>query len=310
MPDMNAAPVTPEVTPAPVTPDVKPVEGSAKPATLAERMYKVKINGKDEEWPESKVIERAQKSEGAEAAMKTSAELQKAFNNFVAQASDPTKLLSLLEHPSMKYDEEKQEMLVKALMNSKKPRLITAVKEWIYKNEIEPKTMDPKDLELRELKAYKAQQDELAEKSKKEREEGEKELAVKQAFDSYRIKIGAEIKANGLPETESVVARVARYALLYTRAGKPVDLTDCAKRVKADLVSEANERYSKADEDNILDLLPEGMAERINKALMKKLKKADLGGGKPEGQGVAPVKSDPEETKRMMRDLERGKKVF
>lgn len=303
MPEPIVTPVTPEVP-------VAPVEGSVKPVVPAERMYKVKINGKDEEWPESKVIERAQKSEGAEAAMKTSAELQKAFNSFVAQAQNPADLLKLLAHPSMKYDDEKQEMLVKSMLNSKNPRIINAVKEWIYKNEIEPKTMDPKDLELRELKAYKAQQDELAEKSKKEREEGEKELAVKQAFDSYRVKIGAEIKANGLPETESVVARVARYALLYSKAGKPVDLTDCAKRVKTDLVAEANERYSKADEDNILDLLPEGMAERINKALMKRLKKADLESGKPNGVTPAPVASTAEETKKMMRDLERGKKVF
>jgi hypothetical protein len=158
MPDMPVVPVTPP-TPAE---GAAPVE-DAKPAAT-ERMYKVKINGKEEEWPESKVIERAQKSEGAEAAMQKAAQLEKAFSSFVSQAQNPEQLLGLLNHPSMKYDEEKQEMLVKAMMNSKKPRIINAVKEWIYKNEIEPKTMDPKDLELRELKAYRAQQEELAEK--------------------------------------------------------------------------------------------------------------------------------------------------
>lgn len=310
MPDMNAAPVTPEVTPAPVTPEVKPVEGSAKPAATNERMYKVKINGKDEEWPESKVIERAQKSEGAEAAMKTSAELQKAFNAFVAQAQNPADLLKLLAHPSMKYDDDKQEMLVKSMLNSKNPRIINAVKEWIYKNEIEPKTMDPKDLKLRELEAYKADQEAARKKADEEAEESKKADAVKRAWNDYRVRIGTEIKANGLPETEATVARVARYALLYSRAGKPVDLTDCAKRVKADLIAESNERYSKADDDNILDLLPEGMAERINKALVNRLKKKEKESGKPEGVGAAPVKSTAEETAKMMKDLERGKKVF
>jgi inactivated superfamily I helicase len=223
MPDMNAAPATPATPPVEGAAAPEAKAGEVKPTTPAERMYKVKINGKDEEWPESKVIERAQKSEGAEAAMQKAAQLEKAFSSFVSQAQNPEQLLGLLNHPSMKYDEDKQEMLVKAMLNSKKPRIINAVKEWIYRNEIEPKTMDPKDLELRELKAYRAQQEEIAEKARKEREEGDKELAVKQAFDNYRTKIGAEIKANGLPETESTVARVARYALLYTRAGKPVE---------------------------------------------------------------------------------------
>jgi inactivated superfamily I helicase len=305
MPDMNAVPATPAVPPVEGTAPAAPVEG-AKPV-VNERMYKVKVNGKEEEWPESKVIERAQKSEGAEAAMQKAAQLDKAFTNFVAQAQNPEQLLTLLAHPSMKYDEEKQEMLVKAMLNSKKPRIINAVKEWIYKNEIEPKTMDPKDLELRELKAYKEQQEKERQAKEDERTAAEKEMAVKKAWDNHRSKIGAEIKAQGLPQTEATVARVARYALLYSRAGKPVDHADCVKRVKADLIAEANERFTSADDDNILDQLPEGMAERINKALMKRLKAKESGSGKPEG--TAPAESGVDLNK-MMKDLGRGKKVF
>jgi hypothetical protein len=89
-----------------------------------------------------------------------------------------------------------------------------------------------------------------------------------------------------------------------------VDLADCAKRVKADLLAEAHERYSKADDDNILDLLPEGMAERINKALMKRLKRKESGSGKPEGTPETEKHTSAAETKQMMIDLARGKKVF
>jgi hypothetical protein len=307
MSEMNTpiVPIVPE-TPVAGAPEVKAGEG--KPTT-PERMYTVKVNGKEEQWPESKVIERAQKGEGAEVAMQRSAQLEKAFNAFVSQASDPMKLLGLLEHPSMKYDEEKQEMLVKAMMNSKKPRIINAVKQWIYENEIEPKTLDPKDLELRELKAFKASQEKIHAEQEKERAAAEDEAKVKHAWNDYRTRIGAEIKTIGLPETESTVARIARYALLYTKAGKPVDLADCAKRVKSDLIAEQNERYSTATEDNILDLLPEGMAERINKALMKRLKKSETETAKAEG---APTekKSTAAETREMMKKLERGGKVF
>jgi hypothetical protein len=303
MPEPIVTPAAPVEGAAPIVPAV---EGD-KPA-VTERMYKVKVNGKEEEWPESKVIERAQKSEGAEAAMQKAAQLDKAFTNFVAQAQNPEQLLTLLAHPSMKYDDEKQEMLINAMLNSKKPRIINAVKQWIYKNEIEPKTMDPKDLELRELKAYKEQQEKERQAKEDERTAAEKEQAVKTAWNNHRAKIGAEIKAQGLPQTEATVARVARYALLYSRAGKPVDHADCAKRVKADLLAEANERFSTADEDNILDQLPEGMAERINKALMKRLKQKEKEGGKPEGAGAAA--DTGVDVNKMMKDLSRGKKVF
>lgn len=299
MPDIT--PAAPDITPA-------PVEG-VKPAAPIEEMKTYKVNGKDVQVPLSKIDERVQKSFGAEEAMQRSAQLEKAFNNFVAQAQDPTQLLGLLNHPSMKYDEEKQEALLNAMLGSKKPRLINAVKAWIYKNEIEPKTMDPKDLELRDLKAYKEQQEKARESQESEKKAAEKEMNVKKAWENHRAKIGAEITAQGLPQTEAVVARIARYALLYSKAGKPVDHADCAKRVKADLVAESNERFSKADEDNILDQLPEGMAERINKALMKRLKAKEVT-GKPEGVAGSAVKGDSKEFLKQMRDLERGKKVY
>lgn len=300
---MPELPVTPEATPA-------PVEGST-PAPIAEETKTYTVNGKEYKVPLSKIDERVQKSFGAEEAMKTSAELQKAFNAFVSQAQNPEQLLGLLNHPSMKYDEEKQEALVRSMLNSKKPRIINAVKEWIYKNEIEPKTMDPKDLKLRELEAYKAEQEANHKKSTEEKEEAERQAATNKAFNDYRIAIGKEIKANGLPETEATVARVARYALLYRKAGKEIDMADCAKRVRADIIAEANERYTSATEDNILDLLPEGMADRINKALLKRLKTKDVPAEKIEGVEPSTSKaSTAEETRKMMRDLERGKKVY
>jgi hypothetical protein len=92
--------------------------------------------------------------------------------------------------------------------------------------------MDPKERELKEknarLEAY--EKDEADRKSNEEATQ--KELAVRKAWDNYRVKIGDGLKAEGLPPTEATVARVARYALLQSRAKKPVDVADCVKRVK------------------------------------------------------------------------------
>src|SRR6185503_6922523 len=106
----------------------------------------------------------------AEAAMKSSAEMEKAFNNFVSNAQDPEKLLQLLQHPSLKYDEAKQEVLVGKLLSSKSPRVINAVKKWLYDNEIAPAMMDPKERELAEKNARLAKY-EQEEKARAEKEQ-------------------------------------------------------------------------------------------------------------------------------------------
>lgn len=301
-------------TPAPAAsaagataPETKPAEGS-KPGAPAEKMYTVKVNGKEEQWPESKVLERASKAEGAEAAMKKAAELEKAFGNFVAHSKDPEKLLGLLQNPALKYDEAKQEILVTKLLSSKSPRIVQAVKKWIYDNEIAPAMMDPKERELQELKAFKAQQERAEEERKAKETETAKQVAVTKKWNEFRVAIGEALKAENLPSAEGVVARVARYALLQRKMGKPVDLADATKRVKADLAKEYDERFKGLSEDNILDHIPAGVAELINKAYLKRAKK----GAEPTLPDATVAKQEPgapslEDT---LRQIQRGKKVF
>lgn len=305
MPEPIAAPATPApAAPAAGAPVTPPAEGS-KPGAPAEKMYTVKINGKEEQWSESKVIERAQKAEGAEAAMKQAAQLNKAFENFVASAQDPEKLLGLLAHPDLKYDEAKQEILVTKLLSSKSPRVVTAVKKWLYDNEIAPSLMDPKERELMEQKAKLAKY-EAEEKERKEKEQvTARQVAVAKKWNEFRVQIGDALKAENLPQAEGVVARVARYALLQSRAKKPVDIVDAVKRVKADLAKEYDDRFKGLTEDNVLDHVPAGIAELINKAFIKRLK----GGAPSAAPAPAPVAGEKslEET---LRDVQRGKKVF
>jgi hypothetical protein len=134
MPEPTIAP-----TPAPAAGATPAPEGEAKPGAAPEETYTVKVNGEERKMTRAQLIERAQKGENAEIVTKQAAEVNKAFNNFIAQAQDPEKLLELLQHPSLKYDEAKQEILVNKIMAGKNPRVIEAVKRWIYQNEIEPR---------------------------------------------------------------------------------------------------------------------------------------------------------------------------
>ena len=271
----------------------------------SEQMFQVKVNGKVEEWPLSKVIERAQKSEGAEQAMKKAAEYEKAFGNFVSQSQNPAQLIALLGSDAFKYDEAKQEALMTAMLDSKKPNIVEAVKKWIYKNEIEPSTLTPDQKRLRELEDYQAKTQTQLKADAEAKQKAEDDAKSSEAWNKMRLDIGAQIKAAQLPEKPGVVKRMIAYGQLYVKQGKYPDFADCAKRVKADLINEMKDIYSALTEDDILTLMDEDTPQKINKALLKKLNAGANGtNGKEEKKPLGP-KATKEETRKMFRELRR-----
>lgn len=271
----TAAPVAPAgATPAAGEPkDVTAKAGDGAKAAPKGQIFK--INGKD--WSEADLAQRIQKAEGLESRVKDADRYEKAFANLDAKMSDPEQFVELLNSPEFKYDEDKQAGLVRAMLGSKKPKLVAAVKEWLFENEVEPTTLTDEQRRLRELEREnnkfktEAQRAEDARKSEAQRAESEK------IWNDYRMKIGAGIKAEGLPETEGMVARIARKAFLMRRANQPADIPSAVKAVKTELQAEYLLNMDKATDTELLNLLPESLLKKINQAYVNKLKAAGKG---------------------------------
>lgn len=290
--------------------DAPAVEPAASPETNAptdplapkpgEKTYKVKIGGKEEVWSERKLIERAQKSEGAESAMKRAAQIEQAFTNFVSRAQDPAQMLALLSDPkALQYDDAKQEALLNAMLNSKNPRIVTAAKKWLYDNEVEPATLTEEQRKMRELERFKTER----EKSDAQRIEQEKRDAInketERLWNDYRLKIGSGLKAEGLPANEAIVSRIARKALLQRRAGQPADIPLAIKLVKEEWRQEFIQLMTGMTEDQILSMYPEETLKTINKAFLKRLKGASQEEPEPkEGNTATPRKLTKEESQK------------
>lgn len=296
--------------PAVETPAIEtPVDPNApKPG---EKVYEVKYpDGRTEKRGESWMVERAQKSVGLEKRVSDADKYEKAFGAFVAKVQDPTQLLELLKHPDLKYDEDKQEALVTSMLSSKNPRIVQAVKRWIYDNEIVPSQMDPKDREAMEWKqkAEKLESDKLKEdKERKELEEAQKVSDIKE---SYRKALGESYTKSGLPVDDFLVRQVMEKARLYIRAGKHPDFDNCCKLVQQDFINQSKSVLGKATVDNILTMLDGETAQTINKALLKALnKKEELPTDPNAPKSSRPRKEKektPEEKKRWLKNLERG----
>lgn len=247
-------------------------EGS-KPVVTGSKERVFLIDGK--EWPESKLAQRIQKAEGLEKRVADADKYEKAFNSFVERTQNPETFIALLDSPDFKYDEEKQAGLVKAMLSSKKPRLIAAIKEWLYENEVEPASMTPEQRKMRELENENKQF-----KTQKQKQEDEQKTAAQQAetqriWNDYRVKIGEGIKTEGLPQTEAMVARVARKAMLQRRAGQPADIASATKAVKQELQAEYMHDFETATDDQLMGMFPESVLKKINSAFLKRVKKQE-----------------------------------
>ena len=305
-------PETPPTTPEPTNPTPAPTPESS-PSASKERMFKVVVDGKEQILPESKIIERAQKGMAAEKDMAEAAQYRQAFTNFVSQSKDPQKLLDLINNPkALGYDEAKQTALVKAMLSSKNPAIVQVIKEWLWKNEVEPSTLTPEQRKMRELEGFKTD----TERREAERATSEKEAKfnadAERFFNEYRQKIWQGMQEVKLPQTELMVTRIARKVQLMRKAGMTGDIKRACEFVKMDLQNEYGEHLGKAPDDALLDLLPQGVAERINKAFLARLKGAPT----QEPPKTAPVQRQkrPKESKenlaQQLRQLERGKQIW
>lgn len=301
---ISAAPAAVEAVEAPAVPDVN---AELKPG---EKVYTVKFpDGREEKHNESWMLERAQKSVGLEKKVADAAKLQTAFENFVGRVQDPTQLIELLNHPDLKYDDEKQEALVKSMLSSKKPRIVEAVKRWIYDNEVAPSLLDPKEREAMEWKnkAESLESDKL--KKEKELRDAEELKNVAEIKEAYRAKLSEAYTKSGLPQEDWLVRQVMEKARLYVRAGKHPDFENCTKLVQEDFINQVKAVLGKATVDNILTYLDGETPKVINKALMKALGKGEAEKIEGSSNTSRPRKSkerSPEEKKKWLRNLERG----
>lgn len=285
VPVTPAAPVveTTKATEGAKVADSKSTAASSSTPAVKERVFT--INGK--EWPESQLAQRIQKAEGLEKRVADADKYEKAFNNFAANVDDPAKFLALLDSKEFKYDEDKQTALLKTMLDSKKPKLVQAVKQWLYENEVEPSTLTDEQRKLRELERentkFKTEAQKLADRQKAD----ELDAKSREIWNDYRVKIGAGIKAEGLPETEAMVVRIARKAMLMRRAGQPADISGATKAVKTELNAEYLLNLDKATAEEIVNLLPESVLKKVNTAYVNKLKK---------GQSPVEEKKEPSGT--------------
>lgn len=215
------------------------------------RKFKVKVDGQDLEVDEDEL--RRGYSHGKAAARRmeqATREAQKAQRIMKALQSEETLFQALTElgHDPFKLAEKH-------------------LGEVLHK-----KTMDPKDLELEELRSFRQkieqERNDEAERIKQQRFEEAKQRHAKTYTDEF-MKVLTETK---LPPTKGNVARVGSYIKQAAVEGWKLSTQEAALLVKQDLEQENLALISESDGDALLNLLGDEKIEKILQARAAKVK--------------------------------------
>lgn len=229
--------------------DTKTPEGEVAEAIA--KKYKVKVNDVEEEVSEEDLVAGYQTRKASDAKFQEAAGLRKQAEQFVhLLKTDPVKLLT---HPALGHDMRK------------------LAEEYLGK-QLQEELMDPKDKEIRDIKAKLAEHEEIKKAAEKEEQDKQANVVKEKYIGDYTKDIVSALEASGLPKSEVSVRRMAYYIYAGLKHGVNLPATNAAELVKQDYIKEQQALYGALDGDILLQLLGPEIAKKIRKYDVEKLK--------------------------------------
>ena len=237
--------------------DVKPTGDTT---AQGEPTFTLKVNGKDVKATQSQIIALAQKAQGAEAAMKQKAELEKLSAQFLDAFDKDAYGLMVQRHGEKKAKEIAISMV---------------------KNLIAQEAKDPKDVELEQLRKSQSELKAAQEKQKKEQEAQVRTQQQKQLYGQLLTTIDQELNSTHLPKDKLTLTRVLNFLSAGKKAnGQAWTVKDAVQAVEQEDMSHVSyyaKRYveGKLPSDKFKALFGEETFKKLNKEQIETLKQAD-----------------------------------
>lgn len=266
IPNQPAKEAAVSATGAKPTPERNPdgtfVKKEAAPAVAAKqeaiaRRLKLKVDGRDEELDEGEVIKWAQMGRSAQKRFQEAAAARKQAEDFIKMLKENP--LEVLRNPAIGIDVRKfsEEFLTK---------------------ELQKETLSPEQRRIQELEENLRASDN-EKKQREEQQRVEQHAKLQQHFaQDYETKITEALQTSGLPKTPLTVKRMADRMSAGIAAGFDLSPADVVQMVRQDYLTEVHDLFSQTDGDALIKILGDGVANKIRKADLARLKSTPLGG--------------------------------
>lgn len=266
----------------------KPADlGKAPPAQDKPELFEIKVNGKTQRLTRDELIARAQLSESATSRFEEAAQARKQVEKIISTArSNPI------------------EALMDPALGLSKDQIRDAFEKWYAQEYIDPETLTPEQLRLRdseaELKAYKDREREAKEKAEQE----EQEKLTHQQTENLQKTIVEAMESSGLPKTKFFVSRMAFYMRQNLLNGWEAPTSVIIAQVRKERQEIMSDLTESSDPETLIALLGDGVVNKIRQHDLKKLREKrapSFQPSTPREESETEEKVDYAEVKRAMR---------
>lgn len=141
-------------------------------------------------------------------------------------------------------------------------------------NSMQEDMLDPKEKELRTIKAendaYKKEK-EVAAKQKEQSQQSQQEAKIAESFQKTIIEAAEK---SGLPKSPALIRRMAKILHTNVDLGLDLDAHDLAQEVKKDLISEIKAIIGDSDGSHLVELFGPDVAKKIRKFDLARLQES------------------------------------
>jgi hypothetical protein len=291
----NATPAAPSTPAASSQPASTPAQtgGGAKtgadpaPATQAgsspakppeaqnPRTYELKVNGKVQKLTEEELIARARMGEAADQRFNEAAKLRKETEAHLGRLRDPEQVMDALLDPKLGYTKE---------------QIRAKFEEWYEREFIEPEKLTEDQKKLREaearLKKYADEDKQRAEAKTK----AEQEQLTEKARGEIQSQIIEALDSGALPKTNFTVRRLAYWIQRNQANGFNAPTSLLVSQVRNEFTASMRDMVEASDGEKLIQLLGDGIVQKIRKYDLEQLKKLRGGGG------ITPTEGEPSAT--------------
>lgn len=269
-----------------------PKEAAPKPAAPATPEYfELKVNGKTQRVTKDELILKAQMAEAANDKFSEAAKTKKQVEKIISTArSNPI------------------QALMDPALGLTKDQIKDAFEKWYAAEYIDPETLTPEQLKLRDAEARLKAYEDAEKEAKAKAEADEQEKLTNQQLEHLQNQITEAMDRSGLPKTKFIVSRIAFYMRENLTKGWDAPMDLIISQVRKERQAMMSDLTESSDPETLIAMLGEGVVNKIRQHDLKKLREKratpSFGQQKPEeSQEPTEEKVDYAEVKRAMRRM-------
>jgi hypothetical protein len=256
-------------------PATPPVDAAATPPP---KTYEVKVNGKIRKYTEDEMVARARMAESADERFSEAAKIKKQAEAVIGRIRDPEQMMDALMDPAL---------------GLSKDQIRAKFEAWYEREFIETEKLTEPEKKLRDAEAKLKKYAEDDKKREEAKTKAEQDDLTAKARGEIQKQIIEALDTNSLPKTNFTVRRLAYWIQRNQQNGFNAPVSLLVSQVRNEFNSTIRDMVESSDGEALVQLMGEGIIQKLRKYDLEQLKKLRGGNQAPQDSGTTAPTGPP-----------------